>query len=147
MKVLQFILAAIIASLSFTSCKDDEAATPMIWEFSDYDAKEISVFYATDYYNQVQIKVKPDYTGEITLKCTNFTTVTFLSWETDNVIVNEECGFAFSKVDANTVKVAFTPVTLPDDKNEVSDFVAVTGTDGKESGSANISIVRVDDKK
>lgn len=147
MKVLQFILTAMIAVLSFTSCKEDEPATPMIWEFSDYDAKEISAVYAPDFYNQVQIKAKPDYTGEVTLKCTNFSTVTFLSWGTDNTIVNKECGFTITKVNANTVKVAFTPVTLPADKNEISEFVAITGTNSKESGSTNMSIVRVNEKK
>ena len=147
MKVLQFILTAMIAVLSFTSCKEDEPATPMIWEFSDYDAKEISAVYAPDFYNQVQIKAKPDYTGEITLKCTNVPTVTFLSWDTDNMIVNKECGFTITKVNANTVKVAFTPVTLPADKNEISEFVAITGTNGKESGSTNMSIVRINEKK
>ena len=147
MKVLQFILTAMIAVLSFTSCKEDEPAKPMIWEFSDYDAKEISAVYAPDFYNQVQIKAKPDYTGEITLKCTNVPTVTFLSWDTDNMIVNKECGFTITKVNANTVKVAFTPVTLPADKNEISEFVAITGTNGKESGSTNMSIVRINEKK
>lgn len=147
MKVLQFVFTAMIAVLSFTSCKEDEPATPMIWEFSDYDAKEISAVYAPDFYNQVQIKAKPDYTGDITLKCTNFPTVTFLSWDTDNMIVNKECGFTITKVNANTVKVAFTPVTLPADKNEISEFVAITGTNGKESGSTNMSIVRVNEKK
>lgn len=147
MKVLQFILTAMIAVLSFTSCKEDEPATPMIWEFSDYDTKEISAVYAPDFYNQVQIKAKSDYTGEITLKCTNFPTVTFLSWDADNMIVNKECGFTITKVNANTVKVAFTPVTLPADKNEISEFVAITGTNGKESGSTNMSIVRINEKK
>lgn len=147
MKVLQVILTAMVAVLSFTSCKEDEPATPMIWEFSDYDAKEISAVYAPDFYNQAQIKAKPDYTGEITLKCTNFPTVTFLSWDTDNMIVNKECGFTITKVNANTIKVAFTPVTLPADKNEISEFVAITGTNGKESGSTNMSIVRVNEKK
>ena len=52
----------------------------MVWEFSDYDTEEISAVYAPNHYYDVQIKAKPDYTGEIALKCTNFQTVTILSW-------------------------------------------------------------------
>lgn len=146
MKVLQFILAAVFGVLPFTSCTEDEAAIPMIWEFSDYDAEEISAVYAPDFYNQVQIKAKSEYTGEITLKCTNFSAISFLSWDSDNMIVNKECGFTITKVDAKTVKVAFTPVTLPASENEVAEFIGITATNGKESGSTNMSIVRFNEK-
>lgn len=146
MKKLLFIATVLFTVLSFSSCKEDDPV-PMIWEFSDYDREAVSAVYAPDFVNQVAIAAPPEYSGDITLKCTNFPTVTFLSWDTDNMIVNKECGFTITKVNANTVKVAFTPVTLPADKNEISEFVAITGTNGKESGSTNMSIVRINEKK
>lgn len=148
MKVLKIILVAIIAILAFSSCKDDEQATPMIWEFSDYDTEEISAVYVPNHYYDVQIKAKPDYTGEITLKCTNFQTVTILSWmDVDDVIVNKECGFTITRVNANTVKIAFTPITFSDGKKEVSELVSLMGTNEKDSGSTNMIIVRINEEK
>ena len=66
-----FLIAAVILSaLSYASCSDD-APSQLIWEFSNYDNKEITAVYAPDYVNQVQVVAKPDYSGDITLKCTN----------------------------------------------------------------------------
>lgn len=63
-----FLIAAVILSaLSYASCSDD-APSQLIWEFSNYDNKEITAVYAPDYVNQVQVVAKPDYSGDITLK-------------------------------------------------------------------------------
>lgn len=146
MKKLLVFTTVLLSVLSFSSCKEDEP-TPMMWEFCDYDSNKISAVFAPDYYNQVQIKTEMSYAGEITLKCTNLATVTFLSWESDNTIANEECGFTISRADANSVKITFVPIILSEDKKEINEFVAITGTNGKESGSTNISIVRINDGK
>lgn len=146
MKKLFLITAVLMAALSFTSCKEDEP-TPMLWEFSDYDANAISAVFAPEFYTQVQITAKPDYTGDITLKCTNFREVDFLSWETENVIVSKECGFTITKEGATTVKISFSSVDLPGNSQELCQFISITGSNGKESGSTNIAIIRTNDPK
>ena len=78
-----FLIAAVIFSaLSFASCSDD-APAQLMWEFSNYDNKEITAVYAPDYVNQVQVVAKPDYSGDITLQCTNYTSLSFRGNNTD----------------------------------------------------------------
>lgn len=141
MKNLSALLAVFFMVISISSCHED-GPIPMIWEFADYNTEEITAAYTPDYYNQVQISAKPGYKGEITLKCTNFPIVTFLSWGTDKTLVNNECGYTLTKVSDNTVKISFSPISLPDNANEVSDFVGITGSNGKESSSTNMAISR-----
>lgn len=147
MKKLFLITAVLMAALSFTSCKEDEP-TPMLWEFSDYDANAISAVFAPEFYTQVQITAKPDYTGDITLKCTNFREVTLPSWdsETGNMVSDEKCGFTVTKVDATTLKVTFKALSDGND-SELYQYVQVIGTNDKESGSTNMFISRENIKK
>lgn len=141
MKISRFISVVFIATLTLTSCSDDEP-TPMAWEFSNYNSSHISAIYDPDQYTQVQIKANHTYTGEITLTCTNFSSVNFHTWESDSTIRNKECGYIISKSGANTLKISFSPIRMAEGSSEVSDFVGINGINGKEMSTTNMQIVR-----
>ncbi len=130
MNKLILIATVLIATLSFHSCKEDDPA-PMIWEFSDYDKASVSAVYTPDYVNQVSIAARPDYTGEITLKCTNYCIAAY-------TIGNSGAGFTVAQVDDNTLKVKFNPIKEAD----INDYIFVNGVSGKDSNSTNISVGR-----
>ncbi|MBO5444463.1 MAG: hypothetical protein J5995_03860 [Muribaculaceae bacterium] len=75
MNRLLLIATVLFTVLSFPSCKEDDP-TPMVWEFSNYDREAISAVYSPDYVNQVAIVASPEYSGDITLKCTNYSQLT-----------------------------------------------------------------------
>lgn len=145
MKKIHFIAAAIFTALSFTSCKEDDAA-PMVWEFSSYDKKAVSAVYAPDFVNQVAIAANDNYTGEITLTCTNYSSLSIDTYTNDGVFVNEEAGFTITKTDGRTLKIVFTPVSNVG-KDGIYVNIFVSGNDNKERNITNMSIGRIHEKK
>ena len=133
-----FLIAAVILSaLSYASCSDD-APSQLIWEFSNYDNKEITAVYAPDYVNQVQIRSRYDYSGSITLECSNYQDVRIL----ESYFPGDKYGVEVKKISPNILNIIFSPILKPDD-NEVDLVISVTGSNGSgsETGS-NIYIVR-----
>lgn len=137
-----FLIAAVILSaLSFASCSDD-APAQLIWEFSNYDNKEITAVYAPDYVNQVQVVAKPDYSGDITLKCTNYTSLSFKANNADGSFKSETIGCIVTKVNDNTLKISFSQIEDAGTEG-VYDTFNVEGISGKNMNSTNISIGRI----
>lgn len=134
-------MTVLFTALSFSSCEDDDPAK-MIWEFSDYDKAEVTAAFAPEYYQAVQILANYDYTGTITLKCTNYDNLSIEGANSEGAIVNVECGFKVVQVDATTLKVEFTPIARPGE-TEVSAMVLVDGKNTKESQSTTMLIQRV----
>lgn len=93
----------ILSALSFASCSDD-APSQLIWEFSNYDNTEITAVYAPDYVNQVQVVAKPDNRGEITLQCTNYTSLSFKANNADGSFKSASTGCTVTKANNNTLK-------------------------------------------
>ena len=112
MKKLLFIVTVLFTVLSLSSCKEDDPA-PMIWEFSNYDNKEITAVYAPDYVNQVAIAASPEYSGDIILKCTNYPQITLNANNADGTFKSIEAGFTVIKIDDNTLKIIFEPIEVP----------------------------------
>lgn len=137
-----FLIAAVILSaLSYASCSDD-APSQLIWEFSNYDNKEITAVYAPDYVNQVQVVAKPDYSGDITLKCTNYTSLSFNANNADGSFKSASTGCTVTKVNDNTLKISFTPIEEAEAEGIYDTFI-VEGISGKNMNSTNISIGRI----
>lgn len=139
-----FLIAAVILSaLSFASCSDD-APAQLIWVFSNYDNKEITAVYAPDYVNQVQVVAKPDYSGDITLKCTNYTSLSFKANNADGSFKSASTGCTVTKVNDNTLKISFTPI---EEAEGIYDTFIVEGISGKNMNSTNISVGRIINEK
>lgn len=141
MKKLLFIATVLFTVLSFTSCKEDDPV-PMIWEFSNYDNKEITAVYAPDYVNQVQIVAAPDYQGDIYLKCTNYRQLSIIPDFATGTSDNAEVGYTVSKIDDTTIKVTFKSIEKTTNEG-IYGYVLVEGKSGKDSNSTNISIGRI----
>ncbi len=141
MKKLLLIATVLFTVLSFSSCKED-TPVPMIWEFSNYDNKEITAVYAPDYVNQVQIVSAPDYQGDISLKCTNYRQLSIISDFVTGTSDNAEVGYSVSKIDDTTIKVTFKPIEKTTNEG-IYGYVLVEGKSGKDSNSTNISIGRI----
>ncbi len=140
-----FIAAVILSALSFASCSDDVSAQ-LIWEFSNYDNTEITAVYAPDYVNQVQVVAKPDYSGDITLKCTNYTSLSFNANNADGSFKSASTGCTVTKVNDNTLKISFTPIEEAEAEGIYDTFI-VEGISGKNMNSTNISVGRICNEK
>ena len=141
-----FLIAAVIFSaLSFASCSDD-APAQLMWEFSNYDNTEITAVYAPDYVNQVQVVAKPDYSGDITLQCTNYTSLSFKANNADGSLKSASTGCTVTKVNDYTLKISFTPIEEAEAEGIYDTFI-VEGISGKNMNSTNISIGRIINEK
>ncbi len=145
MNKILLIAAVILSALTFTSCSDD-APAQLIWEFSNYDNKEITAVYAPDYVNQVQVVASPDYTGEITLKCTNYTALSFKANSADGSFKSASTGCTVIKVNDNTLKITFSPIEDAGAEGTYDTF-SVDGVSGKNMNSTNISVGRINNEK
>lgn len=141
MKKLLFIATVLFTVLSLSSCKEDDP-NPMIWEFSNYDREAISAVYSPDYVNQVAIVAPPEYSGDITLKCTNYSQLTLNANTADGTFKSAEAGFTVIKIDDNTLKITFEPITAAGE-NGIYETVSADGRNGKETGMTNMSVGRV----
>lgn len=145
MNKILLIAAVIFSALSFASCSED-APAQLIWEFSNYNNKEITAVYAPDYVNQVQVVAKPDYSGDITLKCTNYTSLSFKGNNADGSFNCVSTGCTVTKVNDNTLKISFTPIEDVGAEGIYDTFI-VEGISGKNMNSTNISIGRISNGK
>lgn len=141
MKKFLFIATVLFTVLSLSSCKEDDPV-PMTWEFSNYDREAVSAVYAPDFVNQVSIAAPPEYSGDITLKCTNYPQITLNTNNADGTFKSAKAGFTVIKVDNNTLKITFEPIPATGEK-EIYDVVSADGKNGKETGITNISVGRV----
>lgn len=141
MKKLLFIATVLFTVLSLSSCKEDDPV-PMTWEFSNYDREAVSAVYAPDFVNQVSIAAPPEYSGDITLKCTNYRQLSIIPDYVTGTSDNVEVGYTVSKIDDTTIKVTFKPIEKVTDES-IYGYVIVEGVNGKETGTTNISVGRV----
>lgn len=141
MKKLLLIATVLFTVLTLSSCKEDDS-NPMIWEFSNYDREAISAVYSPDYVNQVAIVAPPEYSGDITLKCTNYSQLTLNTNNADGTFKSAEAGFTVIKINDNTLKITFEPIAA-DGENGIYETVSADGRNGKETGMTNMSVGRV----
>lgn len=141
MKKLLLIATVLFTVLSFSSCKEDDPV-PMIWEFSNYDREAVSAVYSPDHVYQVAIAASPEYSGDITLKCTNYQQLSIIPDYVTGTSGNAEVGYSVSKIDDTTIKVTFNAIEKTTDEG-IYGNVLVEGKNGKDASSTNISIGRV----
>lgn len=144
MKKLLFIATVLLTVLSFSSCNEDEPV-PMIWEFSDYNSGAVSVTYSPDFVNQAAITADSDFSGDITLKCTNYSQLMIDANNNDGSFKSEAAGCYVRKIDGNTLKITFDPIVIGE--SWPSEVISVDGKNGKNSNVSNIYIGRIRNDK
>ena len=139
MKKSVFLTAMTVMAMASTGCNEEPA--PMIWEFADYDRTEVTAEYAPDFVYQVAVTAPADYSGSITLRCTNYSdlSLAFSSTEAD-------AGFTATVSDGNMVKLTFSPVENVGENGALS-LVFISGSNAKESNSTNMAVSRVNKAK
>lgn len=140
MKKFLFIAIVLLPVLSFVSCREDNQV-PMIWEFSNYDCEAVSAVYSPDYVYQVAIAAPPEYSGDITLKCTNYPQITLNANNADGAFKSVEAGFTVIKIDDNTLKVKFDKIETIDNKG-IQISISIEGINGKKVNLTNMSVSR-----
>lgn len=145
MNKLFIIATTLITALLFSSCTGEDPAA-MIWEFSSFDNEAVSAVYAPDYVNQVAIAANDDYSGELTLTCTNYPEISIDEYTDDGTFVNVEAGFSITKTDSRTLKIVFTPVANVGEDGIYAN-VSVSGSNNKERNVTNMSVSRLHVKK
>ena len=128
------ILTCLLTAVALFSCADDDPI-PMTWEFSNYDSEAVTVENSTAY--QTFITAKMNYAGEITLKCTNCSVVSFPTDES----IGTNAGFKVAKIDDATFKITFYPIEL-DEGESRGEFVSIDGINGEDKYFSTILISR-----
>ncbi len=94
----------------------------------------------------MQVVASPDYTGEITLKCTNYTALSFKANSADGAFKSASTGCTVIKVNDNTLKITFSPIEDAGPEGTYDTF-SVDGVSGKNMNSTNISVGRINNEK
>ena len=79
---LKFIMLALIASIAFASCSEDEPAK-MLWEVTATPAESVKAAFDPSFYHQIQITSDGE-GGEVTLKCTNYKSLNLIGAKNGN---------------------------------------------------------------
>ena len=72
-------MLALIASLVFASCSEDEPAK-MLWEVTATPSENVKAAFDPSFYHQIQITSDGE-GGEVTLKCTNCKSLNLIEWQ------------------------------------------------------------------
>ncbi|MCD8385317.1 MAG: hypothetical protein LUD17_00335 [Bacteroidales bacterium] len=135
----KFLMVAIIAALSLTSCSEDEPAK-MLWEVSATRAENVKAAFDPSFYHQIQITADGN-GGEATLVCTNYKTLVLKGQTNSNgEYVDADCHFTAKVVGNGTIKITFNK--MPDGFKETKSILQIDGTEGQDSNTTNIDIIR-----
>lgn len=136
-----FVIASLLSLVfSFSSCKEDDPV-PMTWEVCDYDQEEVSAVCTPGYVYGVEISASADYSGDITVRCTNYPQLLLNANNYDGMYTGEKAGLTVSKIDDNTLKFTLDPIKEMDEE-AIYDVVLVEGRNSKESYISNILVER-----
>lgn len=137
--VMTWLTGMAAASALFTSCSDEES-DKMIWEATAIPAENVTAVYNPAYYQQVQITSNGE-AGEVTLKCTNYSTLTIIGVpNAEGEYENSECRYSASVTAPGTVKIIF--YKMPDNFTQILAALRIDGREGDDANSTNVSITR-----
>ena len=131
MDKIKFLIVAIIAAISFSSCSEDEPAK-MLWEVSATPTESVKAVFDPGFYHQIQITADGE-GGEVTLKCTNYKSL--------NLVGAKNGKGEYVEVSESGV-VKITLDKMPEGFKETKSFLQIDGTEGKDSNSTTVDITR-----
>ena len=136
---LKFIMLALIASIAFASCSEDEPAK-MLWEVTATPAESVKAAFDPSFYHQIQITSDGE-GGEVTLKCTNYKSLNLIGAKNGNgEYVDTDCHFSAKVTEPGVVKIILDK--MPEGFKETKTFLQIDGTEGKDSNSTTVDITR-----
>lgn len=134
-----FIMLALIASIAFASCSEDEPAK-MLWEVSATPSENVKAAFDPSFYDQIQITCNGD-GGEVTLKCTNYKTLSF----DGRINIGGEYEDSDGHFTAKVIEPGVIKITLEEMSegfNETKSYLHIKGIDGKNATFTTASINR-----
>ncbi len=139
MSRIKFLIVAIIATLAFASCSEDEPAK-MLWEVTATPAESVKAAFDPSFYHQIQITSDGE-GGEVTLKCTNYKSLHLIGGKNGNgEYVDTDCHFWAKVTEPGVVKIIIDK--MPDGFKETKTILQIDGTEGKDSNTTTIDITR-----
>lgn len=139
MDKIKFLIVAIIAAISFSSCSEDEPAK-MLWEVSATPAESVKAVFDPGFYHQIQITADGE-GGEVTLKCTNYKSLNLVGAKNGKgEYVDADCHFTAKVSESGVVKIILDK--MPEGFKETKSFLQIDGTVGKDSNSTTVDITR-----
>ena len=130
-------MLALIASLVFASCSEDEPAK-MLWEVTATPSENVKAAFDPSFYHQIQITSDGE-GGEVTLKCTNYKSLNLIGGKNGNgEYVDTDCHFSAKVTEPGVVKIILDKT--PEGFKETKSFLQIDGTEGKDSNSTTVDI-------
>lgn len=139
MDKIKFLIVAIATAISFSSCSEDEPAK-MLWEVTATPAESVKAAFDPSFYHQIQITSDGE-GGEVTLKCTNYKSLNLIGAKNGNgEYVDTDCHFSAKVTEPGVVKIILDK--MPDGFKETKSFLQIDGTEGKDSNTTTVDIIR-----
>ena len=139
MNKFKILIVALIATLAFASCSEDEPAR-MLWEVSATPSENIKAAFDPSFYHQIQIASDGE-GGEVTLKCTNYKSLNLIGAKNGNgEYVDTDCQLSAKVTEPGVVKIILDK--MPDGFKEAKTILQIDGTEGKDSNSTTVDITR-----
>lgn len=139
MNKIKFLIVALIATLAFSSCSEDEPAK-MMWQVSATPTENVKAAFDPSFYDQIQI-TSDGQGGEVTLQCTNYRSLNLSGAKNGNgEYVDADCHFSAKVTEPGVVKIILDK--MPDGFKETKSFLQIDGTEGKDSNTTNVSVIR-----
>lgn len=139
MNKIKLLIVALIATLVFASCSEDEPAA-MLWEVTATSTKNVKAAFDPSFYEQIQITSDGE-GGEVTLKCTNYKSLNLIGDKNGNGEYVDADGHFTAKITEQGI-VKITLHKMSDGFKETKSFLQIAGTEGKDSNTTNVSIIR-----
>ena len=139
MNKIKHLIVALIVTLAFASCSEDEPAK-MLWEVTATPSENVKAAFDPSFYHQIQITSDGE-GGEVTLKCTNYKSLNLIAVKNGNgEYVDTDCHFSAKVTEPGVVKIILNK--MPDGFKETKSFLLIDGTEGKDSNTTTVDITR-----
>ena len=138
MKKIKSIIIAIIATIAFSSCSDDDPAR-MAWDITATPTENFKATADPDFHPSVIIDASAK-GGEVTLTCTNLNEIHFYQSVSKDAYTSEKCAFSATKTSSNTLKLTFNEMPTAE---TISEQIILWAKDRDTTISSTIQINRV----
>lgn len=139
MNKIKFLIVALIATLAFGSCSEDGPAK-MMWEVTYTPTENVNATFDPSFYHQIQITSDGE-GGEVTLKCTNYKSLTLIGVTSDNGdYVDIDCNFTAKVIEPEIVKIILDK--MPEGFKETITYLRIDGNEGKDYNTTLVDIIR-----
>lgn len=139
MNTIKFLFVALIATLAFVSCSEDQPAI-MLWEVTASPIENVKASFDPSFYHQIQISSDGE-GGEVTLKCTNYKSLTLIGVKNDKgEYEDKDCNFTARVTEPGIVHIIL--FKMPEGFKDTQTLLQIDGKEGKDSYTTLVDIIR-----